>query len=109
VLAEGVVRFVGQPIAVVVAETSAQAADAAEAVLVEYDPLEPVIGAAFAEGAPLLFPEPVPTRPTDRPRGLTMTCWKVPKSWCADDSCTSASRQCRWRRTRPPPFRTVKA
>jgi carbon-monoxide dehydrogenase large subunit len=59
VLAEGVVRFVGQPIAVVVAETPAQAADAAEAVLVEYDPLEPVIGpeAALAEGAPLLFPE----------------------------------------------------
>ena len=59
VLAEGVVRFVGQPIAVVVAETPAQAADAAEAVLVEYDPLEQVIGpeAALAEGAPLLFPE----------------------------------------------------
>src|SRR5258706_887399 len=59
VLAEGVVRFVGQPIAVVVAETLALAADAAEAILVEYDPLEPVIGpeAALADGAPLLFPE----------------------------------------------------
>jgi carbon-monoxide dehydrogenase large subunit len=59
VLAEGVVRFVGQPIAVVLAETVAQAADAAEAVLIEYDPLEPVIGpeAALADGAPLLFPE----------------------------------------------------
>lgn len=59
VLAEGVVRFVGQPIAVVVADTLALAQDAAESVLVEYDPLEPVIGteAALAEGAPLLFPE----------------------------------------------------
>jgi carbon-monoxide dehydrogenase large subunit len=33
------VRFVGEPVAVVVAETAAVAADAADAVIVEYDPL----------------------------------------------------------------------
>jgi carbon-monoxide dehydrogenase large subunit len=58
-LARDRVRFVGDPVAVVVAETRAQAADAAEAVLVDYDPLPAVSGVveAFDEGAPLLFPE----------------------------------------------------
>jgi len=58
-LASDTVRFVGEAIAVVVAETRAAAADGAEAVLAEYDPL-PVVAsleAAAAEGAPLLFPE----------------------------------------------------
>jgi carbon-monoxide dehydrogenase large subunit len=39
VLAEGKVRHVGDPVAVVIAETKAQARDAGEAILVEYDPL----------------------------------------------------------------------
>src|SRR5439155_12260581 len=58
-LAEGVVRFVGEPVAVVLAETRGQAADAAEAVLVDYEPLAPVSDpeAALADDAPLLFPE----------------------------------------------------
>ncbi|MGH2672601.1 MAG: xanthine dehydrogenase family protein molybdopterin-binding subunit, partial [Actinomycetota bacterium] len=58
-LASDVVRYVGEPVAVVIAESSAQAADAGEAVYVELDPLEPVVGveAALAEGAPLLFPD----------------------------------------------------
>lgn len=41
-LADGVVRFVGEPVAVVLAESPAIAADALERVVVEYDPL-PVI------------------------------------------------------------------
>ncbi len=58
VLARDAVRFVGEPIAVVLADTLGQAEDAAEIVGVEYDPLEVVLGAeaALAEGAPLLFP-----------------------------------------------------
>ena len=44
VLASTVARFVGEPIAAVVAETHAQAADAAELVFVDYEPLTPVIG-----------------------------------------------------------------
>ncbi len=53
------VRFVGEAVAVVVAETRGAAADGAQAVAVEYEPLIPVLGAvaAAAEGAPLLFPE----------------------------------------------------
>ncbi len=59
VLATEVVRFVGEPVAVVLAESLAQAEDAAESVMVDYDPLPAVVGAvaASAEGAPLLFPE----------------------------------------------------
>ena len=40
VLATDVVRFIGEPVAVVVAETRAQAVDAAELVDVDYDPLD---------------------------------------------------------------------
>ena len=58
-LAQDRVRFVGDIIAVVVAETRAQAVDAAEAVIVDYDPLPAVIDLddALAPGAPLLFEE----------------------------------------------------
>jgi carbon-monoxide dehydrogenase large subunit len=53
------VRFVGDPIAFVVAETSAQARDAAEAVEVEIEALPAVIDAraAASPGAPLVFDE----------------------------------------------------
>src|SRR5262247_548906 len=56
-LAIGRVRFVGEPVAVVVARTWAQAMDAADAVAVDYEPLAPVIGpeAALEPGAPVLF------------------------------------------------------
>jgi carbon-monoxide dehydrogenase large subunit len=57
VLARDVVRFIGEQVAVVVADTRAHAVDAAEAVIVDYDPL-PVLSdvrAAAAEGAPVLF------------------------------------------------------
>jgi aerobic carbon-monoxide dehydrogenase large subunit len=58
-LAEGRVRYVGEPVALVVAETVAAAQDAAERVEVEWQPLPAVITAeaALAEGAPLLWPE----------------------------------------------------
>ena len=51
------VRYVGQIVAVVVAETAAQARDAAERVEVEYAPLKPVVEApdAAKPGAPLLW------------------------------------------------------
>jgi carbon-monoxide dehydrogenase large subunit len=59
VLAEGIVRFLGEPVAVVVAEGRALAVDAAEAVEVDYEPLETVVDplAALQDGAPLLFPD----------------------------------------------------
>jgi carbon-monoxide dehydrogenase large subunit len=56
-LAVGRVRFVGEPVAVVVARTRAQAMDAADAVAVDYEPLAPVIDpeAALEPDAPILF------------------------------------------------------
>ena len=55
-IAEGKVRYVGEPVAVVIAETALQARDGAESVEVDYQPLEAVTDAkaAFAEGAPQL-------------------------------------------------------
>jgi aerobic carbon-monoxide dehydrogenase large subunit len=51
------VRFVGDPVALVVAESRAQAVDAAELVDVDYDDLPVVtdVEAAVADGAPLQF------------------------------------------------------
>jgi carbon-monoxide dehydrogenase large subunit len=58
-LAEGVVRYVGQPVVAVVAHTRVQAQDAAEAVVVEYEDLPCVTDAcaAIAPLAPLVWPE----------------------------------------------------
>ena len=58
-LAHGKVRHVGEPVAVIVAETRAQALDAAEAVIIDYDSLPAVTtaAAAKAEGAPLIADE----------------------------------------------------
>ncbi|MCY3637102.1 MAG: xanthine dehydrogenase family protein molybdopterin-binding subunit [bacterium] len=54
-LATGKVRFVGEPIAAVVAETVEQATDAAEAVWADYDPLPAVVDAEAAANGPKLF------------------------------------------------------
>jgi aerobic carbon-monoxide dehydrogenase large subunit len=58
-LATDTVRFVGEAVAVIVAESRGAAADGAEAAMAEYDPL-PVVASveqAVEEGAPLLFPD----------------------------------------------------
>ena len=59
VLARGVVRYVGEPIAIVVAETLALAQDAAELIVPMYEPLPAVtdVETAASEGAPLLWPD----------------------------------------------------
>ncbi len=56
-LASDKVRFVGDPVACVIAETVAQAKDAAEAVTLDIDPLPPVLHPAEASkpGAPLVY------------------------------------------------------
>ena len=58
-LATGKVRFVGDAVAAVIAETRTAAVDAAEAVVVDYEPLEAVVDpeAALAPDAPLQFEE----------------------------------------------------
>ncbi len=55
-LARDVVRFVGDAVAIVIAQTREQAADAVAAVAVDYDPLPAVVDAeaALAAGAPVI-------------------------------------------------------
>lgn len=79
VLATDRVRYIGEPVVAVVAETAAQARDAAEAVVVHYDPL-PVVStarAALAEGAPQLH---------DAVDGNLNARWT-----CGDDTGTDAA------------------
>jgi carbon-monoxide dehydrogenase large subunit len=58
-LAEGRVRHVGDPVACVVADSAAQARDAAEAIIVDYEPLPAVTdgAAALRADAPALWDE----------------------------------------------------
>jgi carbon-monoxide dehydrogenase large subunit len=58
-LARAVVRYVGEPVAFVVAECAENARDVAEAVVVDYEPLQPVISMADAvrPEAPSIWPE----------------------------------------------------
>lgn len=58
-LARDVVRYVGEPIAFVVAESERAARDAAEAVVVDYTPLKPVVSLAGAVqlGSPSIWPD----------------------------------------------------
>jgi carbon-monoxide dehydrogenase large subunit len=62
VLAQGKVRYVGDPVALVVAETSNQAKDAAELIDVDYDMLPAVVNVADAlkPGAPLVHDDAAP-------------------------------------------------
>src|SRR5262245_34045810 len=57
-LAHEVVRHVGEPVAMIVADTAAHAQDAAEALVIDYEDLPAVITAAeaMAPGAPQLHP-----------------------------------------------------
>jgi carbon-monoxide dehydrogenase large subunit len=56
-LANGKVRFVGDPVALIVAETKQQALDAAEALCVDYDMLDAVVATdqAMTEGVPQIW------------------------------------------------------
>src|SRR3990170_858546 len=58
-LARGRVRYVGEPVALVVAESPAQAQDAAEAIAIDYEELPAVVTAqeALAAGTPQLHDE----------------------------------------------------
>ena len=58
-MARGVVRWTGDPVAFVVAETAAQAMDACELIEVDYEPLPAVIDTetALAAGKPQVWPD----------------------------------------------------
>lgn len=54
-LAQGVVRYVGEPIVLILAETNEAAIDAAEQVIVDTDPIDPVVDPEAAFDAPAIF------------------------------------------------------
>ena len=66
-LARDRVIFVGQPVAMVLADTPAAAADGAELVEVDYEPQEAVVSmdAALADDAPVIWPNGIPTGAED--------------------------------------------
>ena len=66
-LARDRVMFVGQPVALVLAENEGAAADGADAVMVDYEPMPAVttIDEALAEGAPLVWPNGIPKGSSD--------------------------------------------
>jgi len=58
ILAQGLVRFVGEAVAAIIAESAAAARDAAEAIMVDYEELPAVtnLREAISPGAPQLWP-----------------------------------------------------
>ena len=91
-LADRDVRYVGDPIAIVVAESRYLAEDAAELVSVDIEPDDPVVTAeqALAEGSPLVHPA-LPRQPVRR-AARPGTC----PSWT---SCWKTRRTCSTRRS----------
>jgi len=72
-LADGIVRYVGEPIVAVVAETRPQAVDAVEAVLVEFEPLPVLVDPLEACSSDvLLFPLHGSNVVVDFPAGRTI-------------------------------------
>ncbi len=86
--ATGTVRFVGEPVAVVVAGDRYLAEDAAELVDVDYEPLPPVVDPvqAMAAGAPRLHEDADSNVATDR----TFTFGPVDETFAAADTVVRA-------------------
>ena len=68
-LAEDEVRYVGDPVALVVAESRYVAEDAAELVIVDYDVLPPVVDYAAAEGADAVVHDHLPNNVIGKMKG----------------------------------------
>lgn len=94
-LAQGVVRYVGEPVAVVVAPTRYAAEDLAERVEVEYDPLPPLPDAdvALSPGAPRLHADNVLYRRSHvhgDPDGAFRRAEVVVRTMIRSSRCTAA-------------------
>ncbi len=100
-LADGKVRFVGEAVAVVVAETKAQAVDATELVDVDYEPLDVAIDMESGDRARARrcssTTSPATSRPANAPPSRTP--WPARPTSSASASRTSASPWRRWRAT----------
>jgi len=103
-LAVDTVRFVGEPVAVVITDGLYQGEDAAELVSVDYDPLPVVLGptAAVADET-LLFPA-AGTNVAVARAVSTDDARLRPATWSSGrTSSTSGSRASRWRGGPPRP------
>jgi carbon-monoxide dehydrogenase large subunit len=76
VLAHELVRYVGEAVAAIVADTVQQAKDAAEAIFVDYEPLPQVVtlADATAPGAPALCPQAPDNIAAESHHGDAATC-----------------------------------
>ncbi len=90
VLAQGKVRYVGEPVAIVIAESAYAAKDAAELVAVQYEPLPAVSDGqkAHAKSAPQLF--------DDVPENQSFD-WNIGDKAKTDDAFKSAAKVVRQR------------
>ena len=104
VLADGKVRYVGDRVALVVAETLQQAKDAAELIEVDYEVLPPVIDAAAAK-APATVHDEAPGNPllplAHRRQDGTDAAFKTAAHVTKLDIATTG--WCRTRSSRAPP------
>ena len=96
-------RFVGEPVAMVVAETSDQAKDAAELLDIAYEPLPAVVRAADAmkPGAPRLWDDAPDNLCIDIEVGdeaATAAAFRVPRTSFGSRLGCSASPASRWSR-----------
>lgn len=87
VLARGRVRYVGEPVAFVVAETLQQARDAAEQVVLDVDVLPALadLAAAVAPGAPEIWPQEAP--------GNVLTDFELGDAVAVEAAFATASRR----------------
>ncbi len=105
-LSIGKVRYVGEPVALVVAETLAEARDAAEAVVLDIEDLGVVTtpDEAAAEGAPLLHDDAPGNLALDFRTGdqaATEAAFAGPLMSPPSTSSTTASSSTRWSRAPP--------
>ena len=101
-LARSKVRYVGEPIAAVVAETRALADDAAELVVVDYEPLEAYVDPyeARKDGAALASTTPIPTMSASNTKpfmAMSTQRWSFAHSASRSASRPRAVILCRWR------------
>lgn len=92
VLADGVVRYQGEPVALVAAETPEEAQDALEAIEVEYEPLPGVYDPAEAlrDGAPLVHPE------GNLLARWQVRCGDVERALAQSDIVVEQTYRCQW-------------
>ncbi len=101
-LADDEVRFVGDPVVLVVAESLYVAEDAAELVDVDYEPLAAVVDYTTA-GAATRRSSTRATVPTSSARSAacpprrSTTCSPEPPTWRATRSSSRRTHRCRWR------------